>query len=86
MSVSDLYRGQGVCKELTRRTMEQMKANGVQLYHITCSSEYSAKLCQRLGFVETYSLNYKDYVIDGVNPVMPPPPHHVYRAFAKIVG
>lgn len=85
MSVSKAYRGAGICKELTRRTMEQMQANGLQLFHVTCSSAYSAKLCQRLGFVETYSLNYKDYVVDGIHPIMVPAPHDIYRAYAKIV-
>lgn len=85
MSVSEDYRGAGVCKELTRRTMEHMQANDLHLYHVMCSSDFSSKLCERLGFRETYSLKYSDYVINGVHPVMPAAPHDAYRAFAKIV-
>lgn len=85
MSVSHLYRGVGICKQLTLRTLEQMKANGLHLYYVSCSSDFTAKLCKGLGFEEIYSMNYKDYVIDGVNPVMPAAPHDVFRAYTKIV-
>lgn len=83
LSVNEEYRGLGIAKELTRTTIEYMKENKIPLYHIMCSSQFSAQVCARLGFKETFALPYVDYVVNGENPVLPADPHVAVKIYVK---
>lgn len=85
MSVNDAYRGVGICKELTRRSMEWMRENDVHLFHVMCSSYFSSKVCEAMGFKVVYSLDYKDYKVNGLNPIIPAAPHKSVQCFTRIV-
>lgn len=85
MSVNDAYRGVGICKELTGRSVEWMQANDVQLFHVMCSSYFSAKVCESMGFKVVYSLAFKDYIVNGENPIVPEAPHEKIQCFTRIV-
>lgn len=85
MSVNDAYRGTGICKALTIRTEQYMLEHGIQLFHVMCTSFFSAKVCERMGFNVIYTLPFKDYIVDGVNPLLPAEPHDAVRCYTKIV-
>lgn len=85
MSVNDAYRGAGICKALTKRTIEHMAGLGLELFHVMCTSQFSAALCERLGFDKVYELPYADYLVDGVQVFKPAVPHVAMKVYAKIV-
>lgn len=84
MSVNDAYRGVGIAKALTQRTVEYMLEQDLHLLHMMCSSHYSALVCERLGMEEIYRLAYSDYLVDGRQPLNPAEPHTTCRLFGKI--
>lgn len=83
LSVNEKYRGLGIAGALTRRTIEYMQENKIPLYHILCSSHFSAKVCERLGFKQLYQLPYLDYLVNGENPLKPAPPHLAATVYVK---
>lgn len=83
LSVNDQYRGLGIAKQLTQRSIEYMQEHRIPLYHILCSSEYSAMVCARLGFTEKFVLPYIDYVVNGENPLLPTAPHVATKIYVK---
>lgn len=85
MSVNDAYRGVGICKELTRRTVDYMREHDLQLFHVMCTSFYSSKVCESLGFDVVYKLNYKDYKVNGKNILLPAEPHDAVRCCTRII-
>lgn len=85
MSVNGAYRGAGIAKELTRRTIEYMISQDVHLFHVMCTSHFSALVCDRLGMNEIYTLNYLDYVVNGRHPLQPAKPHGYCRLYGMIV-
>lgn len=85
MSVNDAYRGVGICKNLTERAVEWMRANDVHLFHVLCSSYYSAKVCEAAGLKSVYKLAYRDYKVDGLNTILPAAPHEDVQIFTRIV-
>lgn len=85
MSVNDAYRGVGICKELTKRSFEWMKQNNCHLFHVMCSSYFSARVCESLGLKLVYSLDYKSYKVNGINPILPAFPHESVQCFTKII-
>ncbi|KAF0759514.1 dopamine N-acetyltransferase isoform X1 [Aphis craccivora] len=62
VTVNEAYRGQGVCKALIDKTKEYALEMGCQMIYVECTSHYSAKAVERLGFQCIYSLAYNDYV------------------------
>lgn len=85
MSVNSAYRGVGICKELTRRSVEWMQDHDVHLFHVMCTSHFSAKVCEAMGFKMVYSLAFKDYRVNGVNPIIPAAPHKHVQCYTRIV-
>lgn len=85
MSVNDAYRGVGICKALTQRTIEHMLELELRLFHVLCSSHYSALLCERLGFEKMHEMLYSEYLVDGVQPLRPAKPHEAVRVYARVV-
>lgn len=85
MSVNDAYRGVGIGKELTRRSVEWMKDNDVHVFHVMCTSHFSAKVCEATGFKVVFTLAFKDYKVNGVNPIIPAAPHEFVQCFTRIV-
>lgn len=85
ISVNDAYRGVGIAKELTQRTIEFMLKQDLHLFHVLCSSHYSALMCERLGFEKQFEMMYKDYVENGNVPVRPADPHVAVRVYVRTV-
>ncbi|EDW02289.1 arylalkylamine N-acetyltransferase 1 [Drosophila grimshawi] len=75
LSVNSNYRGLGIAGRLTERAYEYMRENQINVYHVLCSSHYSARVMEKLGFHEVYQLKYADYKPDGVVVFKPAEPH-----------
>ncbi|XP_050540395.1 uncharacterized protein LOC126905042 [Daktulosphaira vitifoliae] len=61
VAVNEVYRGQGVCKALVDKTKELALKMECQMIYVECTSHFSAKAVERLGFQCIYSLAYQDY-------------------------
>lgn len=83
LAVDASYRGLGIAGKLTTRTIEYMQEHGIPLFHVMCSSKYSARVCEKLGFDEVFSLPFLDYVVNGENPLLPADPHKDIKVMAK---
>lgn len=83
LAVNSNYRGLGIAGKLTTRTIEYMQENSIPLFHVMCSSKYSARVCEKLGFKEVFSLPFLDYVVNGENPLLPADPHKEIKVMAK---
>lgn len=74
-------------KNIGGRLMSELKVLGKQLgYELLtadCTSYYSAKMCERLGWECINTVYYKDYVDENKKPVFVlDPPHECCRTFA----
>lgn len=85
LSVNPLYRGKGIAGHLTDRTIEFMKTNNIKIFHVLCTSHYSARVLEKLSFTEVFRLPYSDYIVDGEQVLRPAKPHVAARIFTKDV-
>lgn len=83
LSVSPNYGGLGIGAKLMQTTLEWMKEQKYQLIQCLCSSYFSSRLCQKLGFEKVYSLAFVDYVVNGENPILPADPHKATDIYVK---
>ena len=83
LAVDPNYRGYGIAGELTDRTIEYMKQNKIKIFHVLCSSHFSARVCEKMGFTEVFRLPYDEYVVDGTQVLCPEKPHVAARIFTK---
>lgn len=83
LSVDSTYRGYGIAGRLTERSLEYMRENNIPVMHVLCSSHYSARVMEKLGFHEVYSLNYTDYKLNGKVALSPAKPHVASRILVK---
>lgn len=81
--VDSSARGMGIGKALTQRTLDFAKEHNYDLCHCFCSSKFSSKLCEQLGFDRAYSLRYDKYFVDGKNPILPEAPHDRASIYVK---
>jgi len=65
LSVDTNYRGLGIAGRLTERAYEYMRENGINVYHVLCSSHYSARVMEKLGFHEVFRMQFADYKPQG---------------------
>ncbi|XP_055376448.1 arylalkylamine N-acetyltransferase 1-like isoform X2 [Condylostylus longicornis] len=85
VSVDDEYRGCGIAGQLTEATLDYLKQNNIPVMHVMCSSHFSARVMEKLGFHEVYSLDYNDFLINGEVVLKPEPPHKSCRILVKEV-
>lgn len=83
LSVNENYRGLGIAGKLTERTLEYMREHKIPMYHILCSSHFSARVCEKLDFKRVYELLYEDYVVNGETPLVPAKPHVSAKILVK---
>lgn len=50
---------------------------------VVCTSNYSARAIKRLGFECVYSLNYKDYKVNGETVFSPEQPHAAVTVYVQ---
>ncbi|XP_019893725.2 arylalkylamine N-acetyltransferase 1 isoform X1 [Musca domestica] len=83
LSVNTNYRGLGIAGRLTERTLDYMREHKIPVMHVLCSSHYSARVMEKLGFHEVYRLNYCDYKVNNEAVLRPEPPHVAARILVK---
>ncbi|CAH1713345.1 unnamed protein product [Aphis gossypii] len=76
ISVDESFRGQGVCKALIDKTIEIALENKCPMVYVECSSYFSAKAAERLGFECIYTLYFRDYLDKNGEVVFKTPPPH----------
>ncbi|XP_050053423.1 arylalkylamine N-acetyltransferase 1-like isoform X2 [Aphis gossypii] len=76
ISVDESFRGQGVCKALIDKTIEIALENECPMVYVECSSYFSAKAAERLGFECIYTLYFRDYLDKNGEVVFKTPPPH----------
>lgn len=75
LAVNTNYRGCSIAGKLMERTMQYMRDNKIQVIQVFCSSYYSARVCEKMGFKKVYVLPFIDYLVNGENPILPAAPH-----------
>ncbi|XP_034476367.1 dopamine N-acetyltransferase isoform X2 [Drosophila innubila] len=83
ISVNSNYRGMGIAGKLTERAYEYMRANQISVYHVMCTSHYSAVVMEKLGFHEVFNLKFADYKKDDEVVFKPAIPHVGVRILCK---
>lgn len=85
VSVNSNYRGLGIAGALTEHTLNYMKEHDIPVMHVLCSSHYSARVVEKMGFHKVYELKFTDYKVNGVNPLVPDEPHVAAKIMVKEV-
>ncbi|KAL0106029.1 hypothetical protein PUN28_016032 [Cardiocondyla obscurior] len=76
ISVDTNWRGKGVAKTLMEKTIEVAKEQEFHYVRADCTSFFSGKLCERIGFHVIHTLNYNEYVDENGKPIfLPLSPH-----------
>lgn len=83
LAVDPKYRGQNIAGVLTDKTIEFMKKNDLKVFHVLCTSHFSARVLEKMSFTEVFRLPYEDYVVDGKQVLCPEKPHVAARIFTK---
>lgn len=87
LSVDPNYRGHGIAGRLTDMTVDFMKQNKIQIFHVLCTSHFSARVCEKSGFTEVFHLKYCDFKDDDDKQVLcPEKPHVAARIFTRKVS
>lgn len=86
LSVNSNYRGMGIAGRLTERTLDFMREHNIPVMHVLCSSHYSARVMEKLGFHEVYRLNYADYKVNNEVVFAPGEPHLTARILVKEIA
>lgn len=57
------------------------------MIYVECSSYFSAKVVEKLGFKCIYSMSYKDYVNEQGEVVFKPqPPHEQFKIYVLLLS
>lgn len=83
LTVNSNYRGYGIAGKLMEHTIQYMKEHKITLVHVLCSSHFSARVCEKMGFKKVYVLPFADYVVDGENPILPAAPHTAVQILVR---
>ncbi|EDW85661.1 uncharacterized protein Dwil_GK23036, isoform A [Drosophila willistoni] len=83
LSVDTNYRGLGIAGRLTQRAYEYMQENKINVYHVLCSSHFSARVMEKLGFHEVFNMKFSDYKPNGQVVFKPDLPHVAMRTMIK---
>ncbi|XP_014598758.1 PREDICTED: dopamine N-acetyltransferase-like isoform X1 [Polistes canadensis] len=84
ISVDTNWRGKGIAKALIENTTEIAREHGFDIMRADCSSMFSGKLCERLGFEAIFQINYSDYLDENGKPVFSPDlPHTAAITYIK---
>lgn len=87
LAVDPKYRGLGIAGQLTDKTIDFLKKNNIQIFHILCTSHYSARVCEKSGFTEVFHLPFSEYVdAEGKQVLCPEKPHVAALIFTKRIS
>lgn len=83
LAVDSSARGLGIGTALTQRTLDYAKEHDYNLVHCFCSSLFSGRACEQLGFDTAYTLRYDEYLVDGKIVIRPEAPHESAVVYVK---
>ncbi|XP_015176965.1 PREDICTED: dopamine N-acetyltransferase-like isoform X2 [Polistes dominula] len=84
ISVDTNWRGKGIAKALIENTTQIARERGFNIVRADCSSMFSGKLCERLGFEAIFQIKYTDYLDENGKPVFSPElPHTAAITYIK---
>lgn len=83
LSVDESARGLGIAKALTERSMEYGRLNGYHLIQMSCSSKFSAMVCERLEMDRLFAIKFDDYKVNGEVVLRPDAPHTENVVYVK---
>ncbi|XP_005186368.2 arylalkylamine N-acetyltransferase-like 2 [Musca domestica] len=83
VTVKSEWRGRGIASRLSKAVMDLGKEKGFELITAECTSFYTAKMFQHMGWDIVHSVRYKDYLDGNGQPVFQPlAPHDACRVYA----
>lgn len=85
LAVDGKCRGQGIAGKLTDKTIEYMQNHNIKVFHVLCTSHFSARVLEKMNFEEVYRLPYTEYKVEGKVILAPKSPHFAARIFKKLV-
>lgn len=86
LAVDPRYRGQNIAGHLTDKLLEFMKKNNFKIFHVLCTSHFSARVCEKMDFKEVFRLNFDEYIVDGKQVFCPEKPHVAARIMVKEIN
>lgn len=86
LSVNTNYRGLGIAGRLTERVFDFIRENEISVYHVICTSFYSARVMEKTGFDRVYELKYADYKKEDQVVFKPEAPHVAVTILIKEFG
>lgn len=86
LAVDPKYRGQNIAGRLTELSLDFIKENNLNLFHVLCTSHYSARVCEKMGFKEVFRVPYDEYKINDVQVFCPEKPHVAARILVKEIS
>lgn len=75
LSVNTNYRGLGIAGRLTEHVFDFIRENKISVYHVICTSYYSARVMEKTGFDRVFELKYADYKKGDEVVFKPEEPH-----------
>lgn len=85
ISVDPDHGGKGIAGQLLQKTIELMKEKNIQYMYVLCSSNYSARVCEKENFFEGFRVNFADFLVNGKQLLNPQKPHDAIRVMVKDV-
>lgn len=86
LAVDPRYRGKNIAGRLTDYLIEFMKKNNYKIFHVLCTSHFSARVCEKMDFKEVYRLPFDEYLVDGKQVLCPEKPHVAARIMVKEIN
>lgn len=87
LSVLPSHSGRGIAKELIKAVEKHAEAKDIKLVYVGCSSEFTAKVMQKLGYEGVAEVPYEDYKRNGKQMFdKVKSPHVAYKVFIKYLG
>lgn len=83
VSVDSSARGLGIATALTQRSLDYAKENDYNLVQCFCTSWFSGRVCEQLGFDTGYTLRFDEYLVDGNIVIRPEAPHERAVVYVK---
>ncbi|XP_061393502.1 arylalkylamine N-acetyltransferase 1-like [Musca vetustissima] len=84
VSVKKEWRGKGIASLLSKAVVDMGKEKGFELISVECTSLFTAKMFQGMGWDLVHTIYYKDFLDENMEQVFTPlAPHDGCRVYAK---
>ncbi|KAF5282074.1 hypothetical protein FQA39_LY00599 [Lamprigera yunnana] len=86
LSTHSLWAGRGLAKKLVALSSKTANEKGCDLIRMNCSSYFSAKVVEKLGFECVYELKYSDYKVNGEQVFKTEHPHTSKTTYIQLLN